>query len=286
MIAAESPVPSIETAESPISFPAHFLGFDNWINVSTVSLFVFCVLLVMFLLARRNLKLVPTGLQNFFELVIDFVKDLAYPIVGEKHAETFFPFFFYLFLFIFFSNLMGLIPGLLSPTSRVDMNVGMALIVFFSTQIMGVWVKGIHYFAHFLPPKVSADPKSPWPLKLMMNVIYIALLIMMPFIHLAGELIKPVSLTMRLFGNMMGKEKVLGVCIILVLFFWNGAPLFKVMSSFPFLLRVAIVVLGVFISFIQAFVFMLLAMVYLGGAVQGHEEHEGHEGEAGEAAHS
>jgi F-type H+-transporting ATPase subunit a len=120
----------------------------------------------------------------------------------------------------------------------------------------------------------------------MMNVIYLALLIMMPFIHLAGEVIKPVSLTMRLFGNMMGKEKVLGVCIILVLFFWNGSPMFKVMSSFPFLLRIAIVVLGVFISFIQAFVFMLLAMVYIGGAVQSHEEHEEHETAAGEGAHS
>jgi F-type H+-transporting ATPase subunit a len=104
---------------------------------------------------------------------------------------------------------------------------------------------------------------------------------MMPLIHIAGELIKPVSLTMRLFGNMMGKEKVLGVCIILVLFFWHGAPLFKIMSSFPFILRIAIVVLGVFISFIQAFVFMLLAMVYIGGAVQGHDEHE----EAGEPQH-
>jgi F-type H+-transporting ATPase subunit a len=281
MAAAENPIPGIETAESPLSLHGHFLGFDNLINVSTVSLFVFTLLLVMFLLARRNLKLVPTGLQNFFELVIDFVKDLADPIVGEKYAETFFPFFFYLFLFIFFSNLMGLIPGLLSPTSRVDMNIGMALIVFFSTQIMGIWAKGLSYFAHFLPPKVSADPKSPLALKLMMNFIYIALLIMMPFIHLAGELIKPVSLTMRLFGNMMGKEKVLGVCIILVLFFWNGAPLFKVMSSFPFLLRIAIVVLGVFISFIQAFVFMLLAMVYIGGAVQSHDEHE----EAAEPQH-
>jgi F-type H+-transporting ATPase subunit a len=281
MIAAESPVPGIETAESPLSVHGNFLGFDNLINVSSVALFVFCLLLVLFLLARRNLKLIPTGLQNFFELSIDFVKDLADPIVG-KHAEFFFPLFFYLFFFIFFCNLMGLIPGMVSPTSRVDMNVGMALIVFLSTHVWGIKEKGLlKYLAHFLPPKVSADPKSPLALKLMMNFIYFALCLMMPLIHIAGELIKPVSLTMRLFGNMMGKEKVLGVCIILVLFFWNGAPLFKVMSSFPFLLRVAIVVLGVFISFIQAFVFMLLAMVYIGGAVQGHDEHE----EAGEPQH-
>jgi F-type H+-transporting ATPase subunit a len=273
---------NIETAESPISIPFAFLGMNNLINVETVALFVFVLLMCLFLISRRNLKKVPTGLQNFFELSIEFVQDLADPIVG-KHAPFFFPLFFYLFFFIFFSNLMGLIPGLVSPTSRVDVNIGMALIVFLSTHFWGIKEKGFFkYFAHFLPPKVSADPKASIVLKIMMNVIYFALCLMMPFIHLAGELIKPVSLTMRLFGNMMGKEKVLAVSIILMMFFWAGSPVFKCISAFPFFLRIFIVVLGVFISFIQAFVFMLLAMVYIGGAVQ--EQEHGHE--EGAEAHS
>jgi F-type H+-transporting ATPase subunit a len=177
---------------------------------------------------------------------------------------------------------MGLIPGLVSPTSRVDMNIGMALVVFLSTHVWGIKEKGLlKYMAHFLPPKVQADPKASIALKIMMNIIYLALCLMMPFIHLAGEIIKPVSLTMRLFGNMMGKEKVLGVAVILVIFFWGGNSLFKCISTFPFFLRIFIVILGVFISFIQAFVFMLLAMVYIGGAVQEHDHEEKHE--AGEA---
>jgi F-type H+-transporting ATPase subunit a len=162
----------------------------------------------------------------------------------------------------------------MSPTSRVDVNVGMALIVFFSTHIWGVKEKGVlGYLSHFLPPKIDVDPKSGLAIKVMMKSIYIILCFLMPVLHLVGELVKPVSLTMRLFGNMMGKEKILGVSIMLVFAFWGDGFLAKMFAMAPAMLRILITVLGVFVSFIQAFVFMLLAMVYIGGAVQSHEEH-------------
>ena len=263
----------MEQAESPLFIPFHWFGIENGINALTVSWFVSLLLLTLFLVTRSNLRLVPTGLQNFFELVVDFVNDLAQPLVG-RHADFFFPLFFYLFIFLFFSNLMGLIPGLMSPTSRVDVNVGMALIVFFSTHVWGVKEKGVlGYLAHFLPPKIDVDPKAGFALKVMMKSIYIILCFLMPVLHVVGELVKPVSLTMRLFGNMMGKEKILGVSIMLVFAFWGDSFLAKMFSLAPAMLRVLITVLGVFVSFIQAFVFMLLAMVYIGGAVQSHEEH-------------
>jgi F-type H+-transporting ATPase subunit a len=235
----------------------------------------------LFLLTRFNLKLVPTGLQNFFEMIVDFVQGLAEPLVG-RHADFFFPLFFYLFLFIFFSNLMGLLPGSMSPTSRVDVNVGMALTVFLSTHVWGIKEKGLlKYLQHFLPPPIQVDPKAGLPLKIMMKCIYLVLCLMMPVIHLVGELVKPVSLTMRLFGNMMGKEKILAVSILLMMACWGDSLLSKLIAFTPGLLRVLIMVLGVFVSFIQAFVFMLLAMVYIGGAVLEHEEHgEEREGEA------
>jgi F-type H+-transporting ATPase subunit a len=86
---------------------------------------------------------------------------------------------------------------------------------------------------------------------------------------------------MRLFGNMMGKEKILAVSILLMMACWGDSLLSKLIAFTPGLLRVLIMVLGVFVSFIQAFVFMLLAMVYIGGAVLEHEEHgEEREGEA------
>lgn len=273
---------SMEQAESPFKIPFGFFGFENAINALTVSWFVTLLLFALFFITRGRLKQVPTGLQNFFEMIVDLVQNLAEPIVG-RHAAFFFPLFFYLFVFIFFSNLMGLIPGFMSPTSRVDVNVGMALIVFFSTHVWGIKEKGVlKYLAHFLPPPIKVDPSSGIVLKVVMKTIYVLLCLMLPVIHLMGELVKPVSLTMRLFGNIMGKEKILAVSIVLMMAFWGDTLISRFFSVMPGLLRVVIVVLGVLVSFLQAFVFMLLAMVFIGGAVQ---EHEHEENPAGEAAH-
>ncbi len=262
-------------AENPIIIPTRlfaFLGFDNFINPYTVALLAFGLVFLLMWRARSNMKLVPTGAQNFVEMVFDFVQNLAEPLVG-KHTRFFFPLFLILFLFIFFGNLMGLVPGLVSPTSRLEVNAGMALTVFFSTHLWGVKEKGLKYFKHFLPPKIPANSPN-FFLNLLMRIIYLVLLVLMPIIHVIGELVKPVSLTFRLFGNMMAKEKLLAILVFLVTVFWDQNLALKIASSFPFLLRVAIVILGVFVSFVQAFVFMLLAMVYIGGAVQSHEGHE------------
>ena len=267
---------TMEEAESPLKLPFHFFGLENAVNALTVSWFVSLLLIVMMTLAIRNPRMVPTGLQNFFEMVVEFVQGLAEPLVG-KHADFFFPLFYYLFLFVFFSNLMGLIPGSMSPTSRVDVNLGMALVVFLSTHFFGIKQKGLFgYLKHFLPPAIQVDPSTPFGLKLMIQVINFALLLMMPVIHLIGELVRPVSLTMRLFGNMMAKEKILAVSILLMTLLLSNDSLTKGMVVFPFMLRVFIMILGVLVSFLQAFVFMLLAMVYIGGAVMEHGDHEEH----------
>src|SRR5579871_3382277 len=264
----------MEHAESPIVIPFHLFGFENGINALTVSWFVTLLLFVLFFLVIRNLKTVPTGLQNFFEMVYDFVHGMAEPLVG-KHTDFFFPLFFYLFIFIFFSNLMGLIPGSMSQTSRVDINLGMALIIFFSTHIWGIKEKGLlQYLSHFLPPPIPVEPGAALWLKVMIKTISLALLVMMPLIHVIGELVRPVSLTMRLFGNMMAKEKVLAVSILLMLIILGGSPLMDSVAVLPFFLRVFIMILGVLVSFLQAFVFMLLAMVYIGGAVAEHDHEE------------
>ena len=264
----------METAQNPLFIPFGFFGMDNAVNPLTASWFLSFLLMVLFVLARKNLRAVPRGLQNFFEMIIEFVQGFAESLVG-KHAPFFFPLFFYLFTFILFSNLMGLVPGLACPTSRVDMNVGMALIVFLSAHYWGIKEKGLgKYLSHFLPPSIQVDPKATIGMKIMLKGISSILWIMMPPIHLVGELVKPFSLTLRLFGNMMGKEKILAVSILLVGAFWGDNFISKMVAVAPGILRVLITVLGVFVSFIQAFVFMFLAMLYIGGAVQSHEEHE------------
>jgi F-type H+-transporting ATPase subunit a len=223
-------------------------------------------------------------------MVMEFVQSSAESQVG-KHAAFFFPLFYTIFMFVFFADLMGLIPGSVSPTSRIDVNLGIALIVFLSTHYWGIKEKGLKYFEHFLPPKLPTDSPN-LMLRVLMIVIQGALLILMPIIHIVGELVKPVSLTLRLFGNMMAKEKLLAVLALLIVVFWHivpdGVPMGGVLKSlaatFPFVLRVMIVILGVFVSFVQAFVFMLLAMVYIGGAVKSHEGHEEHGEDHGHAA--
>ncbi len=263
---------TMETAESPIFIPFGFFGFENAINTLTVSWFVTLLLMTLLFLSTRRMKAVPKGIQNFFELIVEFVQDMAEPLVG-RHAPFFFPLFFYLFIFILFSNLMGLIPGMVSPTSRVDMNLGMAAVVFLSTHFWGIKEKGwAGHFSHFLPPAIEMDPNAGLGMRIMMRGVIALLWIMMPPIHLVGEFVKPASLTLRLFGNMMGKEKILGVSILLIGAFWGDSLISKIFAFTPGILRILITILGVFVSFIQAFVFMFLAMVYIGGAL---EEHEG-----------
>jgi F-type H+-transporting ATPase subunit a len=262
----------VEKALTPIVIPVHFWGFTNLINCWTLSLVSFTILFFLLSWARFRPQWVPHGVQNFVELSIDFVWNLAEAQVG-RHTVFFFPLFFTLFFFIFFSNLMGLVPGLMSPTSRIDVNLGMVLIVIFSVHILGFKEKGfLGYLSHFLPPPIKVDPKAPFFLKLTLWLVSVFLLLMMPLIHLIGELVKPLSLTMRLFGNMLAKEILLAVLILLAIEFWAGPLSMKVVSAFPFLLRIFIVVFGIFVAFIQAFVFMMLSMVYIGGAVHSHED--------------
>jgi F-type H+-transporting ATPase subunit a len=276
----------MHAAESPILIHTdifQFLGFYNFINGWTVTLLVVLLTLLMLHVATRNPKWVPSGIQNFMEMVLEWVNSFAEPLVG-KNTPFFLPLFMWLFLFIFFSNLIGLIPGFLSPTSRVDTNLGLATVVFLSTHLFGVKQKGLKgYLSHFLPPALPKQDN--FFMGLLMGAIQLFLLVLMPFVHVVGELARPLSLTMRLFGNIMAKEKLLAVLALLVVIFWPISAFTKVLAVVPFVLRALIVVLGIFVSFVQGLVFMLLAMVYIGGAVMEHEDHGEESGEAHAPAH-
>ncbi|HET9870313.1 MAG TPA: F0F1 ATP synthase subunit A [bacterium] len=267
----------MDKALTPIVIPFHFLDFHNLINCWTLSLVSFFFLFLLLAWARFKPQWIPHGVQNFVELSIEFVWNMAEGQVG-RHTAFFFPLFFTLFFFVFFSNLLGLVPGLMSPTSRIDVNLGMVLIVMVSVHVLDIRVNGLRgYLAHYLPPKIQADPKAHLFLRVVLRLVSVFLLLMMPFIHLIGELAKPLSLTMRLFGNMLAKEILLAVLLLLSLDFWAGPGVMKAVASFPFLLRVCIVVYGIFVCFIQAFVFMMLSMVYIGTNVKDHgEEGDGH----------
>lgn len=194
-------------------------------------LIIVCLLIVS-LMATKALKAVPAGMQNFMEVVIGGIENMVEETMGEK-GKPYFPLIATLALFVLVSNLIGLIPGFFPPTANLNTTAACAVIVFLSTHIVGIKKHGFHYLQHFMGPIWWLAP-------------------LMFFIEIIGHLSRPLSLSLRLFGNMNGHE------LVLMIFF----------ALAPFLVPLPMMLMGVLVSFIQAFVFMLLAMIYIQGSLE------------------
>ena len=207
---------------------------DVGINMTIVfnTLFIVLLLSVLSFLATRRLQVYPGRLQNVMETVVDALHSLLDDTMGHQ-GRKFFPLIATLGIFILTANLIGIIPGFESPTANINTNAAMALVVFFSTHVVGVMNHGFKYFKQFMGPVWWLTP------------------LMMP-IEIIGHIARPLSLTVRLFGNIMGEDLVLGVVLFLV----------------PFLVPLPVFVLMIFTSLIQTLVFMLLAMMYIAGAME------------------
>lgn len=193
------------------------------------------------LAVRNKLSLVPSGLQNVMETFADLFLNLANSNIGHHWGEKFYPLIGTIGLYILTCNFMGLIPGFDAPTGNINTTASIAVPVFFIYQYYGIKVHGIKYLNHFLGP--------------MRSIYALPLMIMMFFIEIIGHLVRPITLSVRLFGNMMAKHMLLMILGLLV----------------PAVVPVAILGLGVLVSIIQAYVFALLATLYIAGAVE-----EGH----------
>lgn len=193
---------------------------------------VILLLLVVSLAATKAIQMVPSGLQNFMEVVVSGIENMIRDTMGE-HGRPFFPLIATLAIFVLVSNLIGLVPGFYPPTANINTTAACAIIVFLSTHIVGIKEHGIGYLKHFMGPIAWLAP-------------------IMFFIEVIGHLSRPVSLTLRLFGNMNGHE------LVLLIFFGLA----------PFLVPLPMLLMGVLVSFIQAFVFMLLAMIYIQGSLE------------------
>ncbi len=193
---------------------------------------IMLLLLLFSFLATRALKVIPHGLQNFMEVVVGGVENMIVETMGE-HGRPYFPLVATVGLFVLVSNLIGLIPGFFPPTANINTTAACALVVFIATHVVGVKRHGIGYIKHFCGPILWLAP-------------------VMVFIEVIGHLSRPLSLTLRLFGNMNGHE------LVLIIFF----------SLAPFLVPLPMMLMGVLVSFIQAFVFMLLTMIYIQGSLE------------------
>ena len=177
------------------------------------------------------------GMRNLFEVLADTVLGLMAGVMGEKAAKRYLPLVGTLFMFILFSNLLGLIPGFLPPTDTLKTNLALSVSVFLLSHAFGVREHGLKYFKHFLGP------------------IWWLAWLMLP-IEIVSHIARPVSLAMRLMGNIVGDHK-----LVLVFF-----------GILPILLPLPFMVMGVLVCVVQAVVFSLLTTVYISQAVA-HEEH-------------
>lgn len=191
------------------------------------------ILVGVALVMRGSLALVPKGVQNFMEVMVESLFRLAEENIGHHWGKYFFPLIGTLGLYILLCNFMGLIPGFTAPTSNINMTASMAVPVFLATHYYGIKVHGVKYIKHFLGPIMWLAP-------------------MMFIIEFIGHLVRPVTLSVRLFGNMIAKHMILFALGLLA----------------PLIVPVAILGLGVLVSLIQAFVFVLLTSLYLAGSVE------------------
>ncbi|MEW6570721.1 MAG: F0F1 ATP synthase subunit A [Nitrospirota bacterium] len=206
-------------------------------NVSHAFL-VTIILIVVALSIKSTLRLVPKGTQNFIEMMVEAILKLVEDNIGHHWGRTLFPFICTIFLFILLCNLMGLIPGFTAATANINTNAAMAIPVFLATHYYGIRAHGIKYINHFLGP--------------IRSLAALPLMILMFVIEFIGHIARPLTLTVRLFGNMTAKHILLLVLAILA----------------PWIVPTSILALGLLVSVVQAFVFTLLSTLYLAGAVE------------------
>lgn len=193
---------------------------------------VMLIIVMVGMMTRRMTAEVPGKGQRAFESVIGYLYELGESVMG-KEGLAYMPLIFGIGFYVAFSNLLGLIPGFQPPTMNMNTTAAPAVVVFLFYQYLGFKKWGIGYLNHFMGP-----------IKIMAPFMFV--------IELIGQFARPLSLTMRLFGNVTGEE------IVIVLLF----------TLVPFLVPLPMYFLACFTGLLQAFVFMLLSMVYIGGALE------------------
>jgi F-type H+-transporting ATPase subunit a len=210
--------------------PAHFAHQNPHLLYAWL---VMLILVVCGALGAKGISMIPGKAQNFFEVLISGIEDFMVSIAGDE-SRWFFPLVATIFIFIFIGNLAGMVPTCFPPTANINTTLGFALVVFVFTHFIGFKYHGVNYYKHFLGPVWWMIP------------------IILP-IEIIGHCARVLSLTFRLFGNMMGHELVLTILFLLAGAFFAPLP---------------IMALGVFVALVQAFVFFLLSIMYFQGSME------------------
>lgn len=203
-----------------------------WLTFIVMELLVFAILLILIAYLRGKLSVdKPGALQHLFEGVNSLVKT-SVDEAGIEHGSRMVPYFATIFIFILFMNLIGIIPAFESPTMAVSVPLGIAMVTFFYYHFWGFREHGVKYLAQFVGP------------------IWYLFFLMIP-IEIISHLARPLSLTIRLYANMFAGEQVTGAFT----------------SAVHYVVPVIFMGLHVFVAFLQAYIFMLLSVIYVRGAV-------------------
>ena len=223
------------------------------------------ILTVLLVVAASKRSLVPRGLYNFVELLVEFVRGIAISNIGKKDADRFVPYLCTAFFFVLTMNLLGIVPFMATATANISVTVVLALFTFFVTQYAAIKSMGIGgYMAHM----TGGVPKALWWLWP----------IMIP-VEFLGLFTKPFALTIRLFANMVAGHFV--ILALLGLIFAVSFWVFPVSVA----LALGIFMLELFVAFVQAYIFTMLSALFIGAGLvhHGHEEH--HDDDHGHAGH-
>jgi F-type H+-transporting ATPase subunit a len=220
--------------EAPVLLHFNIPGLSEEAQiVVTYSWLAMAILIGLALAARFSLrKTAPSGVQNLLETVVGGLENFVEDIMGPEGTH-YLSLIGSLFLFILVCNLLGLIPGFDSPTANINTTLALALVSFTATHYIGLRRHGVGYIKHFMGPMWGLAP------------------LMFP-IELISHLARVMSLTFRLFGNMVAKHKLLLVLALLA----------------PYIAPIPILGLGLLVAFVQAGVFTLLTMLYLSGSIE------------------
>jgi len=235
--------------------PLHLFGYD--VSFTNQSLFMVLVVVAtsLFLtLAVKPGRLVPTRSQSMAEMSYEFVANMIHSATGTDGLK-FFPFIFTLFMFVLVSNFMGMLPFAFTVTSQIAVTFALAAIVILLMIVTGFLKHGFGFLKLFVP-------HAPW-----------YLLIMLVPIELISFLTRPISLSVRLFANMLAGHTMLAVFAGFIIALGGAGGYYAALSVGPMILIVAIMLLELLVAFLQAYVFAMLTCIYMNEALHLHDHH-------------
>lgn len=234
---------------------------QKFLHFAEAPIFSFTTVLIISLIVIKGMKsakIIPNRLQNVIEFFVEKFDGLVCGILGEKNGRRFLPYVGSLFLFIFVNNVMGIIPFMKSSTSQIQTTAALAILTFLYVHYVGFRENGILGYVHHL----AGSPRDVlgWILSPFMFVL-----------HIISELAKPVSLALRLFGNILGEDILLGAFVMMGIGLFQLLPIRDIPVGFP--LHFPFLFLALLTSTIQALVFSMLATIYFLMVLPHDEEH-------------